>query len=88
MFLPEGEYHEIGLLIAHLILCQNNKRVLNLGPSLPIDSLDVLSTYYSIDKILFFAVTRNSVASLNDTIIQKIFLQLKNKFFLNNVSIY
>ena len=69
LFLPDGEYHEIGLLIAHLILSQNNKRVLNLGPSLPVDSLDVLSTYYSIDKILFFVVTRNSVARLNDTII-------------------
>lgn len=80
LFLPEGEYHEIGLLIAHLILSQNNKRVINLGPSLPIDSLDVLSTYYSIDKILFFAVTRNSVARLDDTIIQ-----LKSCF--NNVQI-
>ena len=36
---------------------------------MPVDSLDVLSTYYSIDKILFFVVTRNSVARLNDTII-------------------
>ena len=69
LFLPDGEYHEIGLLIANLILSQNNKRVLNLGPSLPVDSLDVLSTYYSIDKILFFLVTRHSVARLNDTII-------------------
>ena len=81
LFLPESEYHEIGLLIANLILSQNNKRVLNLGPSLPVDSLDVLSTYYSIDKILFFVVTRDSVARLNDTIIQL-------KSFFKNAQIY
>jgi DNA-binding transcriptional MerR regulator len=68
LFLPEGEYHEIGLLIAHLMLSQQNKRVVYLGQSVPIASLHILNDYCSIDNILFFAVTKNSVNKVSDIV--------------------
>lgn len=68
LFLPEGEYHEIGLLIAHLILAQQNKRVVYLGQSLPTASLHILNDYCSIDSILFFAITKKSMNKIGEII--------------------
>jgi MerR family transcriptional regulator, light-induced transcriptional regulator len=66
LFLPEGEYHDIGLLIAHLILSQQNQRVVYLGQSVPIAALYILKDYCSIDSILFFAVTKNSMNRVSE----------------------
>lgn len=70
LFLPEGEYHEIGLLIAHLMLSQQNKRVIYLGQSVPIASLQVLNDYCSIENVLFFAVTKNSGNKISEIILE------------------
>lgn len=68
LFLPEGEHHEIGLLVANLMLNESDKFVIYLGQSVPLNSLSVLKEYFTIDKILFFAVANSSVISLDDTI--------------------
>lgn len=68
LFLPEGEHHEIGLLVANLILSENNKLVIYLGQSVPLKSLDILNDYFTIDKILFFAVANSSINRLEDVV--------------------
>ena len=68
LFLPEGEHHEIGLLVAHLMLNENDKFVIYLGQSVPLKSLDILEEYYTIDKILFFAVANSTVNKLEDIV--------------------
>ncbi len=64
LFLPEGEHHEIGLLVASLILTENKKSVIYLGQSVPLKSLEILKDYFTINKIMFFAVARSSVNKL------------------------
>jgi hypothetical protein len=68
LFLPEGEHHEIGLLVANLILTENKKSVIYLGQSVPLKSLEILNDYFTIDKILFFAVANSSINRLEDVI--------------------
>jgi DNA-binding transcriptional MerR regulator len=68
LFLPEGEHHEIGLLVAHLLLLEKNNRVIYLGQSVPVDSLNIINDFYEVDNILFFAVTRSSVQRKDDII--------------------
>lgn len=68
LFLPEGEHHEIGLLVANLILSENKKSVIYLGQSVPLKSLEILNDYFTIDKILFFAVANSSINRLEDVI--------------------
>lgn len=68
LFLPEGEHHEIGLLVASLILNENNKSVIYLGQSVPLKSLDILKDYFTISKIMFFAIAQSSVKRLETVI--------------------
>ena len=68
LFLPEGEHHEIGLLVASLILNENNKSVIYLGQSVPLKSLDILNDYFTISKIMFFAIAQSSVNRLEKVI--------------------
>ena len=68
LFLPEGEHHEIGLLVANLILSENKRSVIYLGQSVPLKSLEILNDYFTIDKILFFAVANSSINRLEDVI--------------------
>ncbi|MAU76890.1 MAG: MerR family transcriptional regulator [Crocinitomicaceae bacterium] len=68
LFLPEGEHHEIGLLVASLILTENNKYVIYLGQSVPLKSLDILKDYFTINKIMFFAIAKSSVNKLEHVV--------------------
>ena len=68
LFLPEGEHHEIGLLVASLILNENNKSVIYLGQSVPLKSLDILNDYFTVSKIMFFAIAQSSVNRLEKVI--------------------
>ena len=68
LFLPEGEHHEIGLLVANLMLNENDKFVIYLGQSVPLDSLNILKDYYTINRILFFAVGNSTINKLNDIV--------------------
>ena len=57
--LPEGEFHEIGLLFSHFMLCQAGKNSIYLGCNLPFESLittveDVYATH-----ILVFLIHYN-----------------------------
>ena len=49
LFLPEGEHHEIGLLVAHLLLLEKNHRVIYLGQSVPVDSLNIINNFHEVE---------------------------------------
>ena len=68
LFLPEGEHHEIGLLVAQLLLLEKNNLVIYLGQSVPVDSLNIINDFHEVDNILFFAVTRSSVQRKDDLV--------------------
>ncbi|GAA4448396.1 MerR family transcriptional regulator [Rurimicrobium arvi] len=42
LFLPEGEWHELGLLVAEFLLRSYGARVINLGQSVPLDDLSFM----------------------------------------------
>jgi hypothetical protein len=54
--------------VANLILSENKKSVIYLGQSVPLKSLEILNDYFTIDKILFFAVANSSINRLEDVI--------------------
>ena len=51
LFLPEGEYHEIGLLFANFIITARGNRVIYLGQSLPFKELGFAYTRHKPDYI-------------------------------------
>lgn len=42
LFLPEGEFHEIGLLYMHYLLVKGNKNVIYLGANSPLHEVDIV----------------------------------------------
>ena len=54
LFLPENEFHEIGLLFAKYILSLKEYNVLYLGDNLPIESLSGVAEKHKIDNLFFF----------------------------------
>lgn len=56
LFLPEGEHHELGLLLAHFILKQHGAKVFYMGQDLPSANLNTAITTVSPDFVLTFIV--------------------------------
>lgn len=56
LFLPENEFHEIGLLFANYILRSRGHQVIYLGQNVPYDDLEVISKIYEPD-FLFCVIT-------------------------------
>ncbi|MEO6820307.1 MAG: MerR family transcriptional regulator [Ginsengibacter sp.] len=56
LFLPENEFHEIGLLFANYILKSNGKKTIYLGANLPLGSIETLINNKSSNNILLFFV--------------------------------
>ena len=54
LFLPENEFHEIGLLFAKYILSLKEFNVLYLGDNLPIDTLSGVADKHKVDNVLLF----------------------------------
>ncbi|MGD1844649.1 MAG: MerR family transcriptional regulator [Salibacteraceae bacterium] len=57
LFLPEGEYHELGLLIAYYILKANGIHVTYLGQNVPFDDLKQVVQVSKPDVLQTFMVT-------------------------------
>ena len=68
LFLPENEFHEIGLLVSHLILKLNGYNVIYLGANLPFSSLKHVVEKVDVDKLLFFAVSNPIISNIDYTI--------------------
>lgn len=54
LFLPEDEFHEIGLLFANYLIRSKGKKVIYLGPNVPLSSVkDTLQDTTAINLLLF-----------------------------------
>jgi DNA-binding transcriptional MerR regulator len=51
LFLPEGEYHEIGLLYVHFLLKQRGFYIDYLGTNVPMVDLKYLSEFHKVDYL-------------------------------------
>jgi len=68
LFLPDNEFHEIGLLFARFLLVKNEFKVIYLGSNLPNESLNLVNKKIKIDNILMFSVSNSSLININSTI--------------------
>lgn len=59
LFLPENEFHEIGLLFAHYVIRLTGRKSIYLGANLPLDSLNDSIKDIKPDKLLLFLVRNN-----------------------------
>ena len=78
LFLPEGEFHEIGLLIAHYLIRLSGRRSVYLGANLPLDALAAASSFVRPDNILLFLVCRN-FAEDNQTFLRSLTASVRSK---------
>lgn len=68
LFLPENEFHDIGLLFAKFLLVCYNCEVIYLGTNVPYGSLQQITQKKKVENILFFSVSNQSKSNLNFTI--------------------
>ena len=68
LFLPDNEFHEIGLLFARFLLFKNGFNVIYLGSNLPYESLNQVNEKIKIDNTLMFSVSNSSIININSTI--------------------
>jgi len=68
LFLPEKEFHEIGLLFARFLLVKNGFNVIYLGSNLPCESLNQVYEKIKIDNTLMFSVSHSSIINISSTI--------------------
>ena len=66
LFLPEGEWHELGLLFYTYIIKKNGHRIIYLGSSLPIESVLDLEKFTSFKYMVTTVKTSLSLDSLPD----------------------
>lgn len=59
LFLPEDEYHEIGLVFAHFLLLKRGQKVVFLGSSVPLANLKDAVECIQPDCLLLFLVRRD-----------------------------
>jgi methanogenic corrinoid protein MtbC1 len=56
LFLPEREYHEIGLLFAHYLIIKAGHNVINLGQNVPRKDLEINIKQIKPDALVLFIV--------------------------------
>jgi MerR family transcriptional regulator, light-induced transcriptional regulator len=70
LFLPEGEWHELGLLFYYYILKVRGHQVLYLGQSTPLNSLMKSAEIWPVNFLVLFAISSFSVASYSNYLIE------------------
>ena len=60
LFLPENEFHELGLLFSNYLIKNSGGNVIYLGSSLPFDTLVNVVREIKPENVLFFLVQRDS----------------------------
>jgi MerR family transcriptional regulator, light-induced transcriptional regulator len=87
LFLPENEYHDIGLIFAKYLLLSKGYDVIYLGPNVPFGSMIQLSEKMKIDNVLFFSVSNQSKTNLDYTIsyLQKTFSDASHHLVCDSV---
>ncbi len=66
LFLPEGEYHEIGLIFYHYLIKKHNHKVIYLGETVPFDALMEVSKIKKVDYLLTSIITPMVDDQLNE----------------------
>jgi len=83
LFLPEGEFHELGLLFFSFLYKKKGQRVYYLGQSVPIQQLVESAEVIQPDMILFYSIIHPKIKI--EKILQRIsVLKTKAIFFLEN----
>lgn len=59
LFLPENEFHEIGLLFSHYLILLSGRKSIYLGSNVPLESLKVASKNIAPTNLLLFLVHHN-----------------------------
>jgi DNA-binding transcriptional MerR regulator len=59
LFLPENEFHEIGLLFSHYLIRQAGKKVIYLGANVPLETISKAVKDTGANHLLFFFVHHN-----------------------------
>jgi len=68
LFLPESEWHEVGLLFASYLLKKRGKQVVYLGQNMPLLEVIYFSNKYKPTYLLTFLSSRYSLGSVKDYI--------------------
>jgi DNA-binding transcriptional MerR regulator len=70
LFLPEGEWHELGLLFYYYIIKVRGHQVLYLGQSTPLSSLIQSAEIWPADFLVLFAISSFSGISYSDYLLE------------------
>lgn len=75
LFLPENEFHELGLLMADYLLKSDRQNTLYLGANVPLSSVAAAGEVWPADNLLLFLVHKDAPDSIED------FLEKLNQHF-------
>jgi DNA-binding transcriptional MerR regulator len=78
LFLPENEFHEIGLLFANFLIRQSGRKVVYLGANVPLESLFVAVKETSVPNVLLF-LTHNDLPGETEDYLKDLSLFLGGK---------
>ena len=78
LFLPENEFHEIGLQFSHYLISLAGKKVIYLGSNVPLESLAQAIKKVSVQNLLLFLVHNNSGKVIQEYI-NELYIRFKNK---------
>lgn len=78
LFLPENEFHEIGLLFANFLIRESGRKVVYLGANVPLESLFATVKETSPAKVLLF-LTHNDLPDETRSYLDELSLFLSNK---------
>lgn len=65
LFLPENEFHEIGLLFAHYLLRESGRKVIYLGSNIPLDTLKHVANETQSSHLMSFLVHRQTPEAIH-----------------------
>lgn len=66
LFLPENEFHELGLLYAHYLIRMSGRKVIYLGANVPLKSVIAAGKVVKTQYLLLFLVHQESAEQLNE----------------------
>lgn len=78
LFLPEGEFHETGLLMSYFLIRQSGRKVIYLGANVPVNSLYETVKKISPSRILTFLVSKKNKMEEME-LVNKLSKQIKPK---------
>ena len=82
LFLPEDEFHEIGLLFANYLIRLSGRKTFYFGANLPLTTLEQAVHSVKPDFVLFFSVRNEEPSFLNSYLEQLMLSKSIRKIFL------